>query len=70
MSSILIAQEGDTLDLLLWRDAGLGSESVAAVLAANQNLAKSGAVLPRGTQIIIPDDVPTTKTSDVVQLWD
>lgn len=70
MSNILTAQEGDTLDLLLWRDAGLGSESVASVLAANQNLATTGAVLPRGTQIIIPDDVPTAKTSDVVQLWD
>lgn len=68
--TVLTAQEGDTLDLLLWRDAGLGSESVAAVLAANQNLAKSGAVLPQGTQITIPDDVPTAKTSDVVQLWD
>lgn len=66
----LTAKDGDTLDQLLWRDAGLGSESVAPVLAANQNLANLGAILPTGTEISIPDDVPKSATSDIVQLWD
>ncbi|WP_299307774.1 tail protein X [uncultured Croceicoccus sp.] len=62
--------QGDTVDLVCWRE--LGSErSVSAVLARNPDLAALGPVLPAGTPIDLPDTpTVTAPTIKLVQLWD
>ncbi len=68
----LRARQGDTLDALLSRDAGLDAAALPAVLLANPGLADLGAVLPLGTLVQIPagQTVDRTATRDLVQLWD
>ena len=50
----LRSKQGDTLDQLLWREAGLGPGELTRVLDANPGLADSGKVLPLGTVVLIP----------------
>lgn len=67
----LYAQQGDTLDALLWRERGLGVASLPLVLEANPALAGHGAVLPTGTVVRVPvAATPTPRTLPLVQLWD
>ncbi|WP_416462806.1 tail protein X [Sphingomonas sp. VDB2] len=68
----LVAQQGDMLDLLIWREAGLGPSELTRVLNANPGLVDSGAVLPLGTVVIIPAtaDAVTTRVRPLIQLWD
>lgn len=68
----LVAKSGDTLDLLLSRDAGLGPDHLTRVLDANPGLADLGAVLPLGTSIVVPVVAPsaTTGVRPLTQLWD
>lgn len=70
MSTDLRARQGDTLDELLWREMGLGSADLPAVLAANPGIA-SAVVLPLGTVVTVPaaQSTPATPTRDVVNLW-
>ncbi len=73
MPDVLTAQQGDTLDGLLWRARKLGSSALASVLAANPGLASLGTALPAGTRVTLPDTVTTRATTpvrDMVQLWD
>lgn len=70
MADIIRAQQGDTLDGLLWRERALGAANLAPVLAANPGLAALGAVLPAGTPVTIPATAPAATTRDLVQLWD
>lgn len=70
MADTVRSREGDTLDLVLHRDRGLGVCSIGAVLTANPGLAALGAILPIGTAVIIPPaaaDVPATRP---LQIWD
>lgn len=75
---ILTALQGDKLDLLLWREAGLGPADLTRVLDANPGLADLGPVLPLGTRVTIPADLITTaagaqssgRTIPTVNLWD
>ncbi len=66
----LRARQGDTLDLLLWRELGLGALAVATVLAANPGLADAGAILPVGQIVIVPAQPATVDRVALVQLWD
>lgn len=68
----LTARQGDTLDLLIWRDAGLGPAALTAVYEANPGLADLPAILPLGTQVLVPAmaDAATAQTLSIVQLWD
>lgn len=68
----LTARQGDTLDLLLSRDAGLGPHHMTRILDANPGLADLGSILPLGTVIIIPATTQpaTTRTLALTQLWD
>lgn len=67
----LIARQGDKLDQLLWRDAGLGPADWTRVLDANPGLADVGAVLPLGTVVIVPasPDTATPRVRPIIQLW-
>ena len=63
--------EGDTLDLICWRELGRTAGVVETALGANPGLADLGPVLPMGTPVILPDGVTTApETRDIVQLWD
>ena len=70
MTDQLRAQQGDTLDLLLWRERGFGSADLAPVLAANPGLAARGPVLPTGTLVRLPDSTPAPTVRNTVNLWD
>lgn len=67
----LVAKAGDKLDLLLWREAGLGPTDLARVLDANPGLADLGSVLPLGTEVIVPGtpDAGTARVLPLIQLW-
>jgi len=67
----LTALQGDTLDHLLWRDAGLGPVEIARVLDANPGLADLGAILPLGTVVTVPatTDAEASRVLPLIQLW-
>lgn len=66
----VIAQQGDTLDLLIWRERSLTAADLGAVLEANPGLAAAGATLPLGTVVAIPATPPAAETLPLVNLWD
>jgi phage tail protein X len=71
MGDTLRAQQGDTLDALLWRERRLGPAALPIVLEANPGLAQLGSVLPISTLVIVPDTAGAApRTLDLVQLWD
>lgn len=70
MAAILSSQQGDTLDQLLWREAGLGADDIGRILTANPGIADVGAILPLGTRIIVPATPRTPRVRPLVQLWD
>ncbi len=68
----LTAMAGDTLDQLIWREAGLGPEHIGPVLAANPGLADLGTILPLGTPVIVPAraaNAQEPRTLNIIQLW-
>lgn len=67
----LSAKSGDKLDLLLWRDAGLGPGHITRVLDANPGLADLGPILPLGTVVIVPAsaEAPAPNVRPIIQLW-
>lgn len=67
----ITAQQGDTLDLLLWRERGLGPADISAILDSNPGLAALGSVLPMGTIVLVPAVTTPAQTSlPLIQLWD
>lgn len=71
MADTVQAQQGDTLDALLWRERGLGPADLVAILEANPGLADLGTILPLGAVVTIPATAtPTPRTLPLVQLWD
>ena len=68
----LVALSGDKLDLLLWRDAGLGPAEISRVCDANPGLADLGPILPLGTVVTVPAtaDARATRVLPLIQLWD
>ncbi|MBO9710662.1 MAG: tail protein X [Caulobacter sp.] len=65
------AIDGDTLDALVWREAGKGSDAIEAVLLANRGLADLGPVLPRGTLVVIPASAQAIQAdAALINLWD
>jgi len=68
----LTARQGDKLDLLIWREAGLGAGEIGNVLDANPGLADHGPILPLGTVVLIPlKHAPeATRQRPLIQLWD
>lgn len=66
----LTAAQGDTLDLLIWREAGLGAGDIGRILAANPQVADPGAILPLGTSVTIPAEASAPRIVPLVNLWD
>jgi len=69
----LRSKQGDTLDQLLWREAGLRPGELTRVLDANPGLADSGKVLPLGTVVLVPATATTSPSANrvlpLIQLW-
>lgn len=67
----LVALQGDMLDQLLAREAGLGPGDLARVRDANPGLAALEPILPLGTVVIVPAtaDAPASATLPLIQLW-
>ncbi len=71
MSKIVQSRQGDTVDLICWRNYGRTAGTVETVLAANPGIADLGAVLPIGTSVTLPDlDLPAGNQTATVSLWD
>ncbi|MDH7641188.1 tail protein X [Sphingomonas oryzagri] len=73
MADTVTARQGDTVELLLWRERAIGPSGLDAVFAANPGLAALGTILPIGTVVTVPATVTaasTTPTLNLVQLWD
>lgn len=63
--------DGDTLDALVWREAGKGPGTIEAVLEANRGLADLGPILPRGTAVVIPAAAQVIQAdAGLINLWD
>jgi phage tail protein X len=66
-----IALQGDTLDLICWRELGTTAGAVEQALALNPGLSDAGPLIPLGTTVILPDPAPTTaQRRETVNLWD
>ena len=65
----VIAHQGDTVDLLCHRHLRR-TDIVVSVLEVNPGLAALGAVLPMGTEVVLPDRAPQATMKKLVQLWD
>lgn len=63
------AQEGETVDGLVFRVLGKGAAAVEAVLAANPNLADLGLFLPLGHPVVIPVAASAPARTPLIQLW-
>jgi len=67
----VLSIEGDTLDLICWRELGRTAGVVEVAVAANPGIADLGPVLPLGTRVVLPDvAIAAPETRDIVQLWD
>lgn len=64
------AIQGDTLDLICWRELGATANLVEQALDLNPGLADS-VFISAGTLVILPDALPPAATPvlDLVQLW-
>ncbi|MGL6050126.1 MAG: tail protein X [Aeromonas salmonicida] len=65
----LRSQQGDTLDLILFRHYGYTAGITEQVLNLNPGLAALGPVLPTGTFINMPA-APTQAEQPLIQLWE
>lgn len=72
MATTVTALQGDTLDLICWRELGTTAGGVVeAALELNRPLAEAGPVLAEGTPVVLPA-VPAraAATLETVNLWD
>lgn len=66
----VIAQQGDTVDVLCHRHLGRTAGVTEAVLGSNPGLSAIGPVLPMGTAVELPDQLPAETNTNLIQLWD
>lgn len=64
----LIAQEGDTLDRLIYRYYGKTAGLVEQALEINPQLATMP-ILPMGQIVKMPDQTASVVATDTLQLW-
>lgn len=72
MPRSVAAQQGDTLDMICWRELGTTSGGIVeAAMDLNRGLADAGPILAEGQTIILPDfPSPAAATRETVNLWD
>lgn len=64
----VIAHQGDTVDAICHRHLN-SSSMVEQVLSSNPAIAFMGAVLPMGTALELPEQLPQAQ-KQLTQLWD
>lgn len=65
------AHQGDTLDLLCWRNLGTTAGVVEAAYRLNPGLADLGPLLPEHHAVTLPDRPASTPAiRETVNLWD
>lgn len=65
------AQQGDVLDLVIWRELGVTRGVVEHALELNRGNVEPGAILAEGQLIILPDAPPPAgDLIATVNLWD
>jgi len=72
MTRTATAQQGDTLDLICWRELGTTTGGIVEqAMALNRGLSDNGPVLAAGTLVTLPD-LPATvaPARETVNLWD
>ena len=66
MVAVQVAQDGMTLDLVVWRAFGRQDQGlVEQTLALNPGIAAVGSILPIGTRVVLPQ--PAKRNT--VRLW-
>jgi phage tail protein X len=65
----VISREGDTLDLVLWRNRGRTAALTEQALDLNPGLAARGPVLPAGVAIVLPAATAPASVRETVKLW-
>lgn len=72
-SNILIAQDGDSLDEVIWREAQLGPEALPAIFAANPGICEE-LTLSAGQRVALPAQsdfsIAAPSPKNTVALWD
>lgn len=61
--------EGDTADLICYREFGYTEDVAEQLLAINPGLADLGAVIPTGTAVVLPA-VAAAPSTNTLNLWD
>jgi len=65
------ALQGDTLDLICWRELGTTVDVVEQAYDLNPSLADAGPILAEGTIVTLPGVLPaSTLTRETINLWD
>jgi phage tail protein X len=64
------SQQGDTVDLLVYRHFGRTRGLVEVVLELNPGLADLGPVPPLGTVVELPTAQADQTSKKLIQLWD
>lgn len=69
---IVRANQGDTLDAVVWRYYGQTVGYVETVMAANPGIAGLGIILPLGTEVKLPVSITVEAENEagLVRLWD
>ena len=72
MPRTVSAQQGDTLDMICWRELGTTSGGVVeAAMDLNRGIAEAGPILSEGQIVTLPDlPSPAAITRETVNLWD
>jgi phage tail protein X len=69
MADVYTTKEGDTVDLIAFRERGQTADVTEAILALNAGLADLGAILPMGVKVTLPDAVVKKVVLDVPRIW-
>jgi len=71
MTRTAIARQGDTLDLICWRELGTTAGVVEQAFELNRGLAEAGPIIAEGTPVVLPDPPATAAAPrETVNLWD
>ncbi|HEX2794713.1 MAG TPA: tail protein X [Croceicoccus sp.] len=67
----VMARQGDTLDLICWRNFGATAGITEAAFELNRGLADAGPVLPEGSVVVLPEPASAPVAArETLKLWD